>query len=99
MPLGHGKSFPDPPVCCPKGGDLIAYQPVVGLGSLVGLGHFEIGIVVVENVSGQFYIDFVACNAEVFEIAKGNVVSSQALLLSANNKRPFENDTVGCEHL
>jgi hypothetical protein len=37
--------------------------------------------VVVENVSGQFYLDWMAGNAEIFKIATGDVITGLASII------------------
>src|ERR1041385_8012234 len=54
---------------------LAAHEPFVGFASMVRFCHLRIGIVVMENVSGQFYIDRMASNAEIFKIAASDVIT------------------------
>ena len=54
---------------------------------------------VMENVSGQFYLDWVTSNAEIFKIAAGNVVSGFAAIGWGMVDGHAGNDAIRGEHV
>jgi hypothetical protein len=65
----------------------------------VGLGHFGISIVIVKNVGSQFYIDWVACDPQIFVVAPREVVTGFALVIGGIIDRNTGDNAVRRQHV
>jgi hypothetical protein len=54
---------------------LAAHEPFVGFAGMVRFCHLRSSIVVLENVSGQLYIEWMASNPQIYKIAAGDVIA------------------------
>lgn len=76
-----------------------ADQPFVCFAVLMGRRDFRICIVIMENVSCQFYIDFMPGNSEVFKIAAGDVITSFLFIVSVMVNCHARNHPIRREHV